>query len=931
MKPIRLTFQAFESYAGSQTIDFEKLLGGRNGLFLISGKTGAGKTAIFDAMTFALFGVTCSEGRQGGQVRCQYAPWETETRVSLVFELAGREYEITRTPRYLMPKKRGSGMTEHIATAELRETEGGMAAISRKEQVDKKVQELLGMDEKQFTQIVLLAQGRFMTFLTSGTSEKMKIFRGLFHTEMYDSVKRRIVADEAKADEDYGRSAAQYCSRLSAAKIPGENHPQLSSAIERASMANVPEDLSLPQNELQEVIREDETRISELRETGRRLRSQRDTLTRRKTEKEKQLAEFQTLEKLEKQCEAKQMSADAAKKTLDALLTDEAENRRKSIAGQLTRLTDQFSRYQELDAAVSEFQKAGKNLAALQARQKKFAEEAAAARERLNAARQESQQLSDAQAALGKAALALQQALQREELLKEVSAKENAFARASERRNAALRAYRSAQNEADVRQHEASEYAKAFNANIAGILAADLEENTPCPVCGALHHPHPAELSGTQTDLNEKTRDEKKDRAEKAADRAAKLSREAGEAGALMEAAGKNVREAREKAGLAREAPLLPALKAAAEAVSQAQNEKTSQEARNRRAQEVNRAVETLQESLDTLIGEQQKAERQTAEAQSRVAAAEAKKNQIAAGLTFQSLTAARRKAGELAAAQQAEETKLKTARSEAQRQNEELAAVSGRLQEYRERLDGVEKPDLRAEVKALEANQAEMAENEDKMQEIAGRKAGNEGVLSDLKNLSERLTEQKKRLDMLAPLARAASGAGPDKLSLETYVQQVWFDRMIARANRRLEKISGGVYYFKRETEVTGGGFHGLDLSILDLYSGKTRSVNTLSGGEKFEAALALALGLSDVAQEQGGAHIEALFIDEGFGTLDPDAISSAVGILNDLARSNRMVGVISHVETLESMIQYQIAVTKSFDGKGEKGSHLTFTGAKL
>ena len=932
MKPIRLTFQAFESYVQEQTIDFEKLLGGKSGLFLISGKTGAGKTAIFDAMTFALFGVTCSEGRQNGQVRCQYAPWDTETRVSLLFELAGKEYEITRTPRYQVPKKRGSGMTDHLATAELLETGSGLPAISKKEQVDREVRELLGMDEKQFTQIVLLAQGRFMTFLTAGTSEKMKIFRGLFHTEIYDSVKKRILADKAQADEAYARTSSQYCSRLSAAQIKDEEmHAQLAGAVSRARSGMVPEKLSFPIEWLQEITEEDEAAAGELQKQSQELRAKRDDLTRRKTEKEKQLAEFQTLGSLQNQYEKQKACAEEAGRVLEALLSDEAAEKRDRLADELSGLKRQLPGYQKLDEAAAEQKKADDLFRAVQEKKSETAETVMAVKADLAKAQEEEKQLSDAQELLGKSTLGLQKASEKSKQMAEVKDKDQELAKARTDQNAALALYLDAQKQADRAQQEASAYEKAFNANIAGILAADLLPNVPCPVCGSTHHPKLASLPQEQSGLNEKTRDDKKTEADRLSRKAAQLSRKAGEARATLEAAMKNAKEAREKAGLALDAPVSDALAQASQELILAQEEERKQKRRSRRAQEISSGKQKLQEQLNTLQAALEQEEKQLSDAAGSLAAARARKEEIASGLSFPSLKAAKEKAEQLTKEKTYEETKLESARSAALKQTEVLASVSGQLQDYKNRLSGIMRPDLTAEEKALAENAAAMAENDSRLQEVIRRKAGNEGILKDLRQLTDLLERQKNRLDMLTPLALSASGAGTDKLNLETYVQQVWFDRMIERANKRLARISGGVYYFQRDTSVSGGGFHGLDLSILDLYSGKTRSVSTLSGGEQFEAALALALGLSDIAQEQGGAYIEALFIDEGFGTLDPDAINAAVGILTDLARSNRMVGVISHVDVLEDMISYQISVSKDFTADGKKGSHLSFAGENL
>ena len=540
------------------------------------------------------------------------------------------------------------------------------------------------------------------------------------------------------------------------------------------------------------------------------------------------------------------------------------------------------------------------------------------------AVEQEMTSLAGAEEEYTKSQLALERGLLRRQMLLDAKQKHTALSRAEVTRKEALRSYTEAQRLSDRLQQEAADYERAFNANIAGILAAD-------PVCGSLHHPHLAFLPEAQADLSEKTRDEKAKRARDAAGRAMTLSEEAREAQVRRQAAEDAFQEAAGKADLAPGTDVDKALALAEAALQTAERDKKRQELRRNRLLALRQETEKQRQNLDALRARLQEAEGGTSAAQSLVAAAKAERGAIAAGLAFDSLTQARRRTEQLDAMVREQEAALEHARSDAARTGEALAAVLGRAQEYRERLAGKEKPDLAPDTEALRKNAERIKEEEQQMQALISWQATNDGVLTDLRRLSALLESQRQRLNMLAPLSRAAGGGGADKLSLETYVQQVWFDRMVDRANRRLSRLSGGAYYFRRETDVSGGGFHGLDLSILDLYSGKSRSVSTLSGGEQFEAALALALGLSDVAQEQGGARIEALFIDEGFGTLDPDAIRLAVGILNDLARSERMVGVISHVDALQSMIPYQISVSKNFSGDGEKGSRLAFQGADL
>ena len=196
MRPLSITISAFESYADTVTIDMESL--GKSGLYLITGDTGAGKTTIFDAIHFALYGDASTDGRENKTLRSKYADPETKTEVQLKFEYGGKVYQIKRNPEYLRPKKRGDGFVKEPTNAELVYPDGSV--VSSKNAVDTKIKEIIGLDKNQFSQIVMLAQGEFKKLLTSGTTEKQKIFRHIFKTEKYETLQRALSAQKSIVD-----------------------------------------------------------------------------------------------------------------------------------------------------------------------------------------------------------------------------------------------------------------------------------------------------------------------------------------------------------------------------------------------------------------------------------------------------------------------------------------------------------------------------------------------------------------------------------------------------------------------------------------------------------------------------------------------------------------------------------------------------------
>lgn len=1057
---------AFGPYAEKVVLDLDKL--GKQGLYLVTGDTGAGKTTIFDAITFALFGEASGENRKASMLRSKYAEPETVTEVKLVFDYAGKTYTVQRIPGYDRPAKRGGGTTKQKAEAQLTMPDGHI--ISKQTEVDSEIQKILGVNREQFSQIAMLAQGEFRKLLQADTKDRIAIFRSIFGTERYGELQQKIKDNAIAASRKCAETRQRIQAHVSNMKCDENDvlRPQVQMAIDGKLPAG--ETLSLldklitQDEEAMQAVEAEQAKVDDrLQKLDRMLQ---DAETRTKTERKKQSLQAQ-IQSAEETLNGKKFAAEEAKARLP-----KAEELKK----QKTRLEQQLPEYEGLGRLQEDYQKAEKALAdAEESGQKaqerinqlekeikdlteeqktlanvptesvqiqndltrvgetkkelahwlellkeqtklrvyleKWTKKAEDAQKELDAMQQEKDTLVDAGEKLAELKAQQKTINARERKLAELEEQLKSYHELLEQHQKAQDDYLEASAETQERKNDYDKKNRAFLDAQAGILARELVEDRPCPVCGALHHPAPAKTPESVPDretverageLADATSANEKKKSEAAAkigaqcnERRETLEKEMAELlnGCAIDQAEPLLTQAfaenqtqkteneqkikTEEQRLSRKTQLEKELTAQQKKVEDAVEQKNDAEsalAKNQgkcdsickaypqtenlegteletyvsnQLEETESQLHALEEeqanlnrkekrlsAINEQLPDKQKSlesERQNKhEFDKRASEQRARKEEVQKQISQkkETLTYADKQAADDEITKCTDESKriegdnerAKKELSEAEKQFNDLR---GQLTQLNDQLNSLPTHDTEAlsgEQKMLLQEKETQVRNRDKITE---RTSANKDVRKNLEEESEKLDQEEQRYQWLRALNDTANGnlGGKDKIMLETYVQTVYFDRILNRANVRLMVMSDGQYELKRRmTAADGRAQSGLDLDVIDHYNGSERSAETLSGGEAFLASLSLALGLSDEVQASaGGIQMDTLFVDEGFGSLSENALEQAMQALIGLSDGNRLVGIISHVAELKEQIDRQIVVTKARSG----GSH--------
>ena len=871
MKPIKLEFSAFGPYAGVTEVDFTPFHGS---IFLLTGDTGAGKTTVFDAISFALYGEGSggSERRSGKSFRSDYAAADTPTYVKFTFSEGNKIYTITRSPEYERPKKRGDGMATQPAAVSL-ECEGESAVYTRIEDVAQRVRDIVGLDRKQFASTVMIAQGDFLRILNAPSDERKKMFQKLFHTELYATVEgalRERTKQVKAAHDDLGKEATMVVARTACLE---DFDRKLTFERAKACAADNPQGFLPVLEEYNKILREEAQALERERAELEKRKEEIALAIREGAERNAQLEErarLHTSELFSAQSaaarEKEAIALRAAHRALRLRPAKELLEGRKAERERAEKALDAAKAAH--DSALATLQKAQEQKIAAEQRVPQIAKNEAEHR-RLEEGERALQDLAQVSAALERAKTRLEQTtLELGE---------------SERTHIALR--------------------ERFWLGQAGLLAKDLQKNAPCPVCGSTTHPAPCSLP-------EKTpTKEELDRAETRAKQDAEAHRIAAIA---FEGACVRERAVRE---------LLEGLQIDVHAsIAQLTEQKN----------ELLASIVAMKKENEIALAAAERAVREEASRAASVAGC-----QRQAQMAVQNAALATKDFAErLAAAEFENETAYEAAlcsedelerRETALRQAEEtMERLRGRLAQLDEGLEGKSAVDLAALGEQRELNTAQYTAVCDRLHRAQVVLENNEYAHARLVTLAREKERISAKWTMLEDLSRTVSGMGTGgraKLSLESYVQRYYFKEVVAAANRRLQVLSDGNFVLRcRALPRDLMRQSGLDLEVLDRGTGNWRDVNTLSGGESFLASLSLAVGLSDVVQNQSGhVRLEMLFIDEGFGSLDDSALQRAVALLSRLSDGNRTIGVISHVQMLRECIQKKILVTH-----GTRGSEL-------
>ena len=749
MKPLSLTLCGWGPYKEKQTVDFERLC--REGLFLITGPTGAGKTTIFDGITFALYGEVSGSIREKDSLRSDFAAPETPTYVELLFNHREQVYRVVRNPKYSRPKLRGEGFTAEAEAGQI--YCGGELLASGSSSVTEAVQELLGMDYRQFKQISMIAQGEFQQLLTASSKERTQIFRDIFQTRLYDAIASVLTAQVKQLYVQIEEKKHRADEIASSIQVEGEEFRAL---LDRKNRNY---------DWIVKAAQEEQERLKQLKESLEKLWQDKEAAYKKTVQKAEQWKHRNFL--------IQQYEDGCAR--LEALRAE-----RDSLNGEVKVLEQEYKKLPARGKKLEEW----KELLRLLSAQKK--------------------QLAQWQ--------------KQQKLLKKKQEE-----------------YLKLDGTAKIRKLEYEELDDRYKKASAGILALDLKDGLPCPVCGSIHHPQPA---GMEKNVPSKERVQ--------------------ELKEVYEAAWRKSVQAQTEA-----ASMVGALSSMEDSLKEWNLKDGGQEA----FEALSGRISQLEESIRTEEVSVRACESGYQNGKLRLEGLKSSCAQLRSSL-----------------------------KAPREKEKKDVASLNGEL--------------------ALMEQERRSAAREKEM--IAARLENNKKALAVLKKHLEEEEKLKAVYGSLREVERAANGYNNRNLVFEQYVLSVYLDEILRAANQRLTAMTEGRYeLYRLPVNRDRRSKDGMELEVLDQYTGKKRSVKTLSGGETFKAALALALGTSDVVQQfAGGIRVETLFVDEGFGALDEESLSQAVQILTALSGRNCMIGIISHVEELKERIEHQIIVEKNNQG---------------
>ena len=1038
MKPLELEISAFGPYPTKEFVDFTKI--GGSGLFLITGDTGAGKTTLFDAIIFALYGVASGENRTKNMnsLRSDFAASEEKTYVELHFSHRNKEYRVRRNPTYARPKKSGAGFTEEKADACMWLPDGEI--LTKRKDVDEKILEILSIDSSQFKQIAMIAQGEFMQLLNAKSDERGEIFRRVFSTrKFYDF--QRVLEDAAAVLREKAKEDASKIKMIYQGIQLEEGQDKLRELLEQNS-EHLAEAVCI---ELENYLQLDQTkkdaileRRSFLQEQSEQLKQQIEDIKRmnqtimelesvnlqhhsllsEQADNEKDEVRLntalcaQSVEKKERLYQESCNRVKAVEEDLHELLQKEIQNKarvesaheqwlllskqeeiRKEHLELLAKLEEQIGAYESYQKLIVEKEVLKNKVDATQKR-------AEMQKKQMNELDQSIQQMDQTISDLANldeqflgVKLELTERTGAFATLHQIDQKTKEIKERYAQQQLAQEAFGISQKEYEDQRKAYYAAQDLFLKHQAGILADNLKDGEECPVCGSTNHPKKATRTGKAPNQEELKYmqlifQEKEAKAASASQKASQISGIIEEQKKVVESEyrilfGKEMEwEGFDTAIKIKESELQSQIDALTVQSNQilmriqsrkdtqenlkttkAKKEKTESEYQNTMNQlqlenqdyhMLDGQVEAIKKRISTT--DQQKMVDQHASLQAVV---QKEKAEWEASKENVLLEESRLKELEILIQQKVDQ-KAKWMDNAMENlkvfDEERIHAGFETLESYQDSfLDEEQTIALRRKTSDYKMKMNQLVQKKRELEEVVGSHESasvdpfirqKEEYLMQMDELEAQLSTIERRLGVnhlawnqlkvivhqtknlqnevmqLTEISDTASGKRAkstlQKVSFERYVQTVYFDQILGRANYRLRKMTNQRYELMRSSEGLDSRLvTGLDLDVWDYYTGKSRSVKSLSGGESFKASLCLALGLSDVAQSySGGIQIDTLFIDEGFGALDAESLEQAIQILLELAEGDRMIGIISHVAELKERIDRQIIIRKTKSG---------------
>lgn len=907
MRPLKITMSAFGPYAGEVTLNMQKL--GKSGIYLITGDTGAGKTTIFDAISYALYGEASGNYRENTTLRSKYASADTPTFVELEFEYNNEIYKINRNPEYPRPNKRGEGFTKQSANAELVMPDGSV--ITKIKEVSAKVEEIIGINKNQFSQIAMIAQGDFRKLLNCETNERSKIFRKIFKTEPYHNIEIKLSSlfNELKRNREKEKSGIeQYINQLKC-----NENDTLSLELERAKSGDV--------------LIEDVIKLA-----GEIINK--DTLEYTKTQKNiesinEEIEKINSNIKLYENQEATKKAYAKVSSKLEELKTkrNECEKAYKSAEAQRERLDDLTRKINLINSKMPKYDE-------LKSLENSINERAQSFEKSNNSLKQKQQEITLLEKEIDEKSKALEEVkgadllvqkltVQKEEIKKKAEAlkelKTEIDRCKTEQKNLknAQSFAKSALDEYGALENEYNQIYIAFFNEQAGIIADELKDGEPCPVCGSTSHPNLArksENAPSQADVESAQNLVKKaqEKANKARDTASALKSKFDEIAANVKSAAKKLFGTDDNVfddynsninALKKEYDCILALLKTA-------NEKLNLYKKlDKEIPKIQEKQKSLSDEISTLNTQKASDEAFISENTKRVTSIKSELDFESADLAKDKLKEYTNLSSDIKNAIEKSKNDFDDIKSKYDTQKGTKASLENALKEFKE----IDLASLNEKYLKLNEYKKDVDET---AKSLYSRIESNKLLVDDISEKRDILKGYDDKYVWLKTLSETANGdiSGKEKITLETFVQMTYFDSIIRKANIRLLTMSDGQYELVRRSDAeTLKKNEGLALDVIDHFNASTRSVSTLSGGESFMASLCLALGLSDEIQSSnGGIKLDTMFVDEGFGSLDGEALDRALSALTSLSQGNRLVGIISHVDALCDRIDNKIVITK-------------------
>ncbi len=1034
MKPLELAISGFGPFKSEVIVPFEKI--GESGLFLISGDTGAGKTTIFDAIAFALFGCASGENRTTDSMRSDYATSEDKTYVKLVFSHKGRRYEVERNPLYQRAKKRGDGVTEEKPNATLTKWDG--TVIAGYQPVTNEIIEILSVDYKQFKQIAMIAQGEFMKLLTASSEERGIIFRKVFQTGHYEAMQKKLksMASELKGECDQlEHSMVQYLSGILLSKeneileewkckpdihkidallemleltleedkvqyktLESENKELANSLVELTTKITLMEEQEKKKQELEQrklvleelrrqsdQIKRYQIALQKAKKALYQVKPVADAYHRSKAEAENLAGEIKEQKK-----RFTIVEEDAKKKQAEYQAHEKDKARLEELAIAVNQCREELAQFETLKQLELRIQNDRKKQEVIVSKEKEFDDKGKQLRAEYTELVKELRGYRHTDQEIAECIQTGKEFKSRITKLKSLIEERNRIELETKNLIELQQEYFKRENSYQTANKVYQVLELAYFREQAGLLARNLKEEEPCPVCGSTNHPKKAEgrkEAPTETMLNQaKSKLESEmallnQQSLSVSNQSTKVSFMWDNLSVVCEELlEESVEKERIKDRIAEE------LSHSEEAFLQKNEEykvlKKNQERRdwcNRRTEEITVTLDEITQSMHnlnkekitiaTVLGQMEGSREQMLERRKYAAKEECENkltslleegNQIRGNLErlereFRELRSQWSALKAVIEENERKEEKIKiTLESEFQAYQRKLSETSfaseedylsclwaedniekvqsliedyeKQVSEHRFMVDKLEsetKGSNALELPILEGKREEILLKktvcERQKEEVNRRVRNNEKIYHDAKKQLEAKGEIQRRYLSVNELSKTANGelTGKVKIAFEQYVQAFYFDSVIEEANKRLRKMTFSQYTLHRADSVNLRSQGGLEIFVMDHYTGKQRSVKSLSGGESFKAALSLALGLSDVIQSYaGGIELDSMFIDEGFGSLDSESLEQAIETLISLTSGNRLVGIISHVTELKERIDKKILLHKTMEG---------------